>query len=128
MIFLDTHALVFLVADPKRIPRTLWTFLDAHELVCSPMARIELDFLYEIRRIVEDPRAIMELLKRDYGVTLFHEGWDRAPEIAATLTWTRDPFDRLIVAHALTWGAPLLSKDTQILNHYDHAFWDSLPR
>ena len=124
MIFLDTHALVFLVADQSRIPERVWAFLDADDLVYSPMARLELDFLYEIGRIKEDPRAIMELLARDHGVIVETEGWVRAPQIAATLGWTRDPFDRLIVAHALTWAAPLLTKDEKIRDNYMHAFWE----
>jgi PIN domain nuclease of toxin-antitoxin system len=127
MIFLDTHALVFLAADQKRIPQGVWRFLDADDLVCSPMARLELDFLYEIGRIQEDPRAIMALLAQDHGVLVETEGWGRSPEIAATLGWTRDPFDRLIVAHALTWAAPLLTRDGKIRDKYNHAFWDQPP-
>jgi PIN domain nuclease of toxin-antitoxin system len=127
MIFLDTHALVFLAADQKRIPQGVWRYLDADDLVCSPMARLELDFLYEIGRITEDPRAIMALLAQDHGVLVETEGWVRAPEIAATLGWTRDPFDRLIVAHALSWAAPLLTRDGKIRDNYNHAFWDQPP-
>jgi PIN domain nuclease of toxin-antitoxin system len=127
MIFLDTHALIFLAADQKKIPWKVWHFLDADDLVYSPMARLELDFLYEIGRIKEDPRAIMVLLAQDHGVLVETEGWVRAPEIAATLSWTRDPFDRLITAHALTWAAPLLTRDGTIRDNYRHAFWDELP-
>jgi PIN domain nuclease of toxin-antitoxin system len=127
MIFLDTHALVFLSADQSRIPRKIWGFLDADDLVCSPMARLELDFLYEIGRIKEDPRAIMELLARDHGVLVETEGWVRAPQVASTLGWTRDTFDRLIVAHALTWAAPLLTRDEKIRDNYSHAFWEEPP-
>jgi PIN domain nuclease of toxin-antitoxin system len=127
MIFLDTHALIFLAADQQRIPHKVWHFLDADDLVCSPMARLELDFLYEIGRIKEDPRAIMALLAQDHGVLVETDGWVRAPEIAATLSWTRDPFDRLITAHALTWAAPLLTRDGEIRDNYNHAFWDQPP-
>ena len=127
MIFLDTHALVFLAADQSKIPQKVWGFLDADDLVFSPMARLELDFLYEIGRIAEDPRAIMELLARDHGVIEETDGWVRAPQVAATLGWTRDPFDRLIVAHALTWAAPLLTRDGKIRDNYSHAFWEEPP-
>jgi PIN domain nuclease of toxin-antitoxin system len=38
--------------------------------------------------------------------------------------WTRDPFDRLIVAHAKINGlAPLLSADEQIARHYARTLW-----
>jgi PIN domain nuclease of toxin-antitoxin system len=91
------------------------------------MARLELDFLYEIGRINEDPRTIMDLVFRDYELGVEQEGWGRAAELASTLTWTRDPFDRLIVAHALVFGEPLLTKDRHIRKHYRHAFWEELP-
>ena len=37
--------------------------------------------------------------------------------------WTRDTFDRLIVAQAKTRDASLLTKDRTILEHYPHAVW-----
>jgi PIN domain nuclease of toxin-antitoxin system len=127
MTFLDTHAIIFLYADQKRIPMAVWPFLDATELSISPMARLELDFLFEIGRITEDPRTIIAGLERDYHLTLETDGWSRAAEVAATLSWTRDPFDRLISAHALVWGEPLLTKDRSIREHYRHAFWEEPP-
>jgi PIN domain nuclease of toxin-antitoxin system len=39
-------------------------------------------------------------------------------------TWTRDPFDRIIVAQARLRGAPLLTKDRTIQTHHAEAFWD----
>ena len=40
---------------------------------------------------------------------------------AAGLTWTRDPFDRLIVADALAANTQLLTKDDTILRHRELA-------
>ena len=37
--------------------------------------------------------------------------------------WTRDPFDRLIVANAKAAGAPLVTKDEHIRKHYRRAIW-----
>jgi PIN domain nuclease of toxin-antitoxin system len=125
--FLDTHAAVFLYADHRQIPRQVWAVLDGEDLFLSPMAGLELDFLYEIGRITEDPRTILDSIERDYHVSLEHEGWIRAPEIARTLSWTRDPFDRLIVAHAITFGAYLLTRDERIRHNYRHAFWQNPP-
>ena len=39
------------------------------------------------------------------------------------MTWTRDPFDRVIVANAALNGNILISKDQNILEHYIHARW-----
>jgi|GEM_PF-6993418 len=51
MIFLDTHVLVFLATDASLLPKSLWRTLDSEVLVYSPMAKLELGFLYEINRI-----------------------------------------------------------------------------
>ncbi len=49
-------------------------------------------------------------------------------EVVATAAldedWTRDPFDRLIVAHAKASGlAPLITSDEKIRLHYPRAIW-----
>jgi PIN domain nuclease of toxin-antitoxin system len=43
---------------------------------------------------------------------------------ALELTWTRDPFDRIIVAQAAVNQSTLITKDTVIRDHYPHTFWD----
>jgi PIN domain nuclease of toxin-antitoxin system len=42
---------------------------------------------------------------------------------AIKLTWTRDPFDRLIVANAALNDNILISKDQNILENFCHARW-----
>jgi PIN domain nuclease of toxin-antitoxin system len=53
--------------------------------------------------------------------------WNCFPTIAEVALgegWTRDPFDRLIVAHAKANGiAPLITKDEAIHEHYANARW-----
>jgi len=39
-------------------------------------------------------------------------------------TWTRDPFDRLIVSQARLADVPLLTRDRTIHTHYPRAIWD----
>ena len=43
---------------------------------------------------------------------------------ARALSWTRDPFDRLITAAASVSNHPLLTPDQTIRDHYAAAFWD----
>ena len=127
MIFLDTHAAIFLTRKASKVPRRAMELLDSQALFISPMVRLEFDFLHESQNIHEEPAAIWELLQRDLAITIETEGWARAAEIAQVLNWTRDPFDRLIVAHALVWSAPLLTRDTLMHEHYALAFWDEPP-
>lgn len=128
MIFLDTHSSLFLVSQKSKIPKRVWNYLEEDELVLSPMARLELDVLHEVGKLRVDPRTLMDHLAREHDVWIETEGWARAAEIAQGLNWTRDPFDRLIAAHAMAWSAPLLTRDAVILEHYPLAFWDEAPK
>ncbi len=44
-------------------------------------------------------------------------------DAAVPMTWTRDPFDRLICAHSAALGIDLVTKDRIIHDHYDGAIW-----
>lgn len=88
------------------------------------MALLELQYLYEIRRIIVPPQAILVKLNAEIGLTLCDHSFAMIGEIALGETWTRDPFDRMIVAHAKANGvAPLLSKDEAIRENYRNARW-----
>jgi PIN domain nuclease of toxin-antitoxin system len=39
-------------------------------------------------------------------------------------SWTRDPFDRIIVSQAALRNAPLVTRDQVIRDHYSQAVWD----
>jgi PIN domain nuclease of toxin-antitoxin system len=45
-------------------------------------------------------------------------------QTAVGLTWTRDPFDRVIAAHAIVADAPLVTADRTILDNLPLATWD----
>jgi PIN domain nuclease of toxin-antitoxin system len=95
VILLDTNALLWLDGGHRRIrPLARW----AGRLQISPVSLLELQFLVEAGRvqtarstslIVEDPRWTLD--EPPAGAWF---------EAARSLSWTRDPFDRLIVAHA----------------------------
>ncbi len=42
---------------------------------------------------------------------------------ARAQTWTRDPFDRLIVGQAAAGDAQLVTRDAEIRAHYARAVW-----
>ena len=42
---------------------------------------------------------------------------------ASQLSWTRDPFDRVITAQSAIDRNRLITKDKIIRDHYEHAVW-----
>lgn len=116
MILLDTNALVWLEANHRRAQPLKKV---KGRLFVSPVSLLEVQFLLELGRIRLKPGLSVSTLTDD-------ERWsvDEPParewfEEALPLAWTRDPFDRIIVAHALVRGWRLATADRVILEHMD---------
>jgi PIN domain nuclease of toxin-antitoxin system len=88
------------------------------------MVTLELEYLYETGRIQSKSRVICDSLERAVGLRVGESSFAAVLRLAIEQTWTRDPFDRIIVAQAKLADAPLLTKDTAIIKHYKKAFWD----
>ena len=125
MIHLDTHAVVWLYAkELNRFTRTGLERLEASNLYISPMVSLELEYLYETGRIHARSRVICDSLEQSVGLRVCEYPFAAVIRQAIGQAWTRDPFDRMIVAQASLADAPLLTKDHTILNQYKKAFWD----
>jgi PIN domain nuclease of toxin-antitoxin system len=125
VIHVDTHVLVWLYAgEVSELTPLALELIEKEDIVASPMAALELDFLHEIRRIKVAGKEIIETLVAQLGLTLSTAPFPRIIERAASLVWTRDPFDRVIVANAMADGAQLLTKDSTILEHASVAVWE----
>lgn len=124
MIHLDTHAVVWLYEGRvEMFPPAVRAMLDRARPLVSPMVRLELTLLHEIGRLTLPAAEILEALRDVADLGVAESSFDRVAAIAATCTWTRDPFDRLIAAHALADDAPLVTKDTTLLAHCRVARW-----
>ncbi len=91
------------------------------------MVLLELDYLHEIGRLRITADAILQILNGAFTIETDGSTFAKVAAEAAKLTWTRDPFDRLICANARVSGARLLTKDKQILANEPAAFWDQPP-
>lgn len=96
MILLDTNALLWLDQNHRRARLLL---KETSPLAVSPATLLELHFLVDAGRIRLRSGTVRALLD--------DERWaiDEPPSLdwfarAAEESWTRDPFDRLIVGHA----------------------------
>ena len=125
MIYLDTHAVVWLYAKEwRRFTPAGREKLEANELLMSPMVALELEYLHETGRIQTKSRVIRDALEQTVGLRVCESSFASVVCLALEQSWTRDPFDRIIVAQAKLADAPLLTKDSVIRRHYKMAFWD----
>src|SRR5262245_61976996 len=112
MILLDTNAILWLQAGHRRSqPLNSW----AGRLYISPASLLEIQFLAETQRrrsprdfqvaeFADDPRWLLD----DPSAT----EWFQA---ALELSWTHDPFDRLLAAHSLHRRWRLATGDGELL-------------
>ena len=124
MIYLDTHVVVWLYAgeDGKFTARAR-RLIEDNELLISPMVLLELQYLKEIGRITADPALMVESLSDAVGLRYCPKSFLQVAEGALLVNWTRDPFDRMIVAAAQVGRDMLLTKDEMIHANYVHAAW-----
>ena len=124
MIYLDTHVVAWLYAgDLERLSATALDCLERELLLISPIVQLELEYLREIERVTVSSALILESLGHTLGLEICDLPFARVVLESIQQSWTRDPFDRLIVAQAHARHAPLLSKDQHILDHYERAMW-----
>jgi len=125
MIYLDTHVVVWLYAKgASAVPDISMQILEQEgDIRISPMVQMELQYLKEIDRINEKPIVILEALETTIGLIICNAPFPQVVKKAEICDWTRDPFDRLIVAQASLYEAPLITKDELIHTHYPQAVW-----
>lgn len=133
MILLDTHALVWWIAEPKRVPAKARRALDAAMKAGESIAVSSIS-VWEIALLVERKRL---------AFTIDSDAWINTLEALPFLTFVpvdnriatrsvqldglphRDPADRIIVATALGLGATVVTADTRLRRYKPLAtVWD----
>ena len=124
MIFLDTHVLIWMASDPKRLSKKAREAIrherekDAREKTGVGIAAIT---LWELAWLAENGRiqvtGSVESFVRETASRVMVE--PITPEIAAFAvqlpsSFPKDPADRLIAATAMVEGAPLVTADERI--------------
>ncbi|MCC5631267.1 type II toxin-antitoxin system VapC family toxin [Nostoc sphaeroides] len=124
MIYLDTHVVAWLYAGlTDKLTDIAKTLINDNDVYISPIVRLELQYLYEIKRLKDKPDVIIPNLSEEIGLQICDQNFNDIISSSLTITWTRDPFDRIITANALLNNNILLSKDEKILNNYLYAKW-----
>jgi PIN domain nuclease of toxin-antitoxin system len=121
---LDTHVVVWLYAgDVVRISPTGLRLLQSQTPTISPIVQLELTYLHEIGRLTVGGADIVGDLTSRIGLQLSTQPMLSVVQAAASLTWTRHPFDRMIVADAIASNTTLLTKDETIRSNTTIAAW-----
>lgn len=123
-VFIDTHIAIWLATDDKKkISVDTIAVIEASELFISPMVVLELQYLYEIKRIPLSPEDMLKEFKKNLKLEISQSSFSEVCANACKIGWTRDSFDRLIVAEADLYKAKLVTADEKILQNYKRAVW-----
>jgi PIN domain nuclease of toxin-antitoxin system len=124
LIYLDTHVVVWLYAGQvERLSDQARELINENQLCLSAVVRLELQYLYEIQRVTVEANEILLDLSDRIGLKICDTGLNTIVGGALELSWTRDPFDRIIVANAALDNNILVTKDQTILGNYGNARW-----
>jgi PIN domain nuclease of toxin-antitoxin system len=119
LIYIDTHIAVWLCAGVVgKLSDKAKDLLNSHEIRISPIVRLELQYLYEIKRVTLPANDIVADLSHSIGLKVCDKDFNAVLHRAIALTWIRDPFDRIIVAHALLNEDYLVTMDQTMLDNY----------
>ena len=124
MILIDTHIALWLYdARIELLSAKAQQTLNQQQAFLPQIARLELHLLHEIERINTQPEEILTFLSDKIGMSVSEQPCPSIIDQAALLSWTRDPFDRMIVAESTARNLPLITKDRKIQAHHHLVIW-----
>lgn len=125
LVYLDTHIVVWLYAGllDKFTPKARLG-IDDNNVVISQFVRLELQYLYEIGRIKVKPDKIIGALASEIDLRISDSELQNIIDAALKINWTRDVFDRLLVAETMQDQSLLfITADKKIREKFKQALW-----
>jgi len=117
--FLDTHITIWLYE--KRLDllsEKAKQYIEKSDLFISPVVKLEIEYLFEIERIKDNSETICSFLEKNIDLKIENSSFSEIIKISLNEKWTKDPFDRIIVAHSKLKNYSLISKDKKINKNY----------
>jgi PIN domain nuclease of toxin-antitoxin system len=116
-LLLDTHFLIWLILGSRRLAEFPW--VERHRpWGISPVSFLEIQFLAEIGRLSVRNPEFTKTVMEDPRFTVDDVPLATVVRHGLGLTWTRDPFDRMLVAHSLARRVALCTTDRDIRRHH----------
>ena len=119
LTYLDTHVLLWLY-DKKieRFSTQAKELINHSQLRISPIVTLELEYLIEIGRVAGEVAIILDFFIQNLELQICGTPFANVTRAAQREKFTRDPFDRLIVAQARLNEAALITADEKMIDNY----------
>jgi PIN domain nuclease of toxin-antitoxin system len=124
LVYLDTHIVVWLFAGlTEKLSENAKREIEERDVYISQMVRLELQYLYEIGRIKVKPHVILKNLSKAINLKVSNAPVGEIIDEALKIDWTRDVFDRLLIAEARVKGSSFITADESIRHNFKKAVW-----
>ena len=119
-LLLDSHILLWWFAGSKRLGNNALRLITARDtdLVVSAASWWELAIKKSLKRLDVDWAAAREILQKN-GIGTLPVTFDHADRAAILPNYHHDPFDRMLVAQAMSEGMKLLTRDKKLRQYGD---------
>ena len=115
-ILLDTHLLLWAVAEPRKLPPGARRRIEAADVFVSAVSIWEVSIKAALGKLAADPAELLAEIE-PAGFTLLPITGEHAAAVARLPAVHTDPFDRMLVAQAKTEPLLLLTNDS-VLSGY----------
>lgn len=116
-VLLDTHILLWILTESDSLKKVEWFKRPLHWII-SPISLLEIKFLQECGKIKLEFDGLIAHLNEDIRFEIDNPSIEELCFKAFSITWTRDPFDRLLVAHSIVRAMPFGTLDKVILKKH----------
>jgi PIN domain nuclease of toxin-antitoxin system len=117
-ILLDTHLLLWAVAEPRKMLPAVRSRIDAAEVFVSAASIWEVSIKAALGKLAADPAELLAEIE-PAGFNLLPVTGEHAAAVARLPAIHADPFDRMLVAQAKTEPLLLLSNDSLLAGYGD---------
>ena len=115
-VLLDTHLLLWALAQPSKLPAAARKQIDSAEVFVSAASIWEVSIKSALGKLKADPRTVLAAIEPS-GFNLLAITGEHAAKVAELPRHHDDPFDRILVAQAAVEPMILLTND-QALRDY----------
>ena len=123
-LLLDTHALLWYLATPEKLPVAAHRAIQAPEndVFASLASAWEISIKVALGKLVFDTQGVAQALAA-VGVEPLDIGLEHTARIANLPPHHGDPFDRMLVAQALCESMTLVSRDRALARYGVRLLW-----
>jgi PIN domain nuclease of toxin-antitoxin system len=117
-VLLDTHLLLWALGSPSKLPAAARKLIDDANVYVSAATIWEVSIKAALGKLSADPREVLAALEPAGFLELPVTG-AHAARVVDLPAIHRDPFDRLLIAQALTEPMRLLTNDAALADYGD---------